>query len=428
MDGMVPRPRFTPFLAVTFAALAAGAALAENNANWPRWRGPHDNGSNESGTYPIQWDATTNVLWKAPLPGKGCSTPIVWNERIYVTAAAEGQDSVLAFDWAGQSLWQTALGPERPGKNKNGSGSNPSPATDGTAIFTYFKSGNLAALELDGTVRWKTNLLERFGKDTLYWDYGTSPVLTEKDVLATMMHHGESYLAAFDKKSGELHWKVARNFVTPTENDHSYATPIVIQREGKETIVIWGGEHLTAHDATTGETLWSCGNFNPEGKSNLVAVASPVIAGDLTIVPYGRGSRLHGIKLGGHGDVTGTHRAWLREDTGTFVPTPIEYKGRIYLVRDRGQVECIDPANGKTLWTGELPKAGSSYYSSPAAADGKIYAAREDGVIFVVNIDGGFKVLSENKMGEPVIASPVPVADRLLIRGEKHLFCIAAPK
>jgi outer membrane protein assembly factor BamB len=424
MDGMLPRPIVTLTFALTFAA----SALAETNANWPRWRGPRDNGSNESGTYPVQWDASANVLWKAPLPGKGCSTPIVWNERIYLTAPAEGQDSVLAFDWAGQPLWQTALGPERAGKNKNGSGSNPSPATDGTAIFSYFKSGNLAAIELNGKVRWKTNLLERFGNDTLYWDYGTSPVLTESDVLATMMHHGESYLAAFDKKTGELHWKVARNFVTPTENDHSYATPLVIRHEGKEAIIVWGGEHLTAHDAATGETLWSCGNFNPEARKNLVAVASPVIAGGIAVVPFARGSRLYGIKLGGHGDVTETNRAWLREDTGTFVPTPVEYKGRIYLVRDRGQVECIDPANGKTLWTGELPKAGSSYYSSPAAADGKIYAAREDGVIFVANIDGEFKVLSENKMGEPVIASPVPVANRLLIRGEKHLFCIAGPK
>lgn len=415
-------------LLITFALLSASVAFAETNANWPRWRGPRDNGSNESGSYPVQWDSTTNVLWKAPLPGKGCSTPIVWNERIYVTAPMEGQDSLLAFDWAGQPLWQTALGPERAGKNKNGSGSNPSPATDGTAIFTYFKSGHLAAIELDGKVRWQTNLTERFGKDTLYWDYGTSPVLTEKDVIATQMHHGESYIAAFDKKTGEMRWKVARNFVTPTENDHSYATPLIIRHHGKEAIVVWGGDHLTAHDAATGETLWTCGDFNPEAKKNLVAVASPVIAGELAIVPFGRGARLHAIKLGGQGDVTATNRSWVREGTGTFVPSPIEYKGRIYLVRDRGQVDCLDPADGKTLWTGELPKAGASYYSSPAAADGKIYAAREDGVIFVVKIDGEFKVLSENKMGEPVIASPVPVANRLLIRGEKHLYCIAAPK
>ncbi len=429
---MSPRSSFSrqnSLYAFTIAAiLAANLALADTNPNWPRWRGPRDNGSNESGSYPVKWDSSTNVLWTAPLPGKGCSTPIVWNERIYLTTPSEGQDTLLAFDWSGKELWRTAVGAERPGKNRNGSGSNPSPATDGTAIFTCFKSGNLAAFEMDGTVRWKTNLLERFGKDTLYWDYGTSPVLTEKDVIATMMHHGESYLAAFDKKTGELRWKVARNFVTPTEGDHSYATPIAIRHEGKEALLVWGGQHLTAHDAATGATLWTCGDFNPDSKNNWVAVASPVVAGNIAVVPYGRGSRLHGIKLGGSGDVTATHRAWVREDTGSFVPSPIEYKGRVYLVRDRGQVECIDPANGKTVWTGELPKAGPSYYSSPVAADGKIYAAREDGVIFVVKIDGGFEVLSENKMGEPVIASPVPVANRLLIRGEKNLFCIANPK
>ncbi len=408
--------------------ILSGMALADPGSNWPRWRGPLDNGSNESGSYPVKWDSTTNVLWKAPLPGKGCSTPIVWNERIYLTAPSNGKDTLLAFDWSGNALWQTPLGPENPGKNRNGSGSNPSPATDGTAIFTYFKSGTLAVFEMDGRVRWKTNLIERFGKDTLYWDYGISPVVTEKNVVAAVMHHGESYVAAFDKTTGEMRWKVARNFVTPSEGDHSYATPIVIRHEGKEALLVWGGEHLTAHDAATGATLWTCGDFNPQAKANWVAVASPVIAGNIAVVPFGRGSRLHGIKLGGAGNVTATHRAWVREDTGSFVPTPLEYKGRIYLVRDRGQVVCIDPATGKTAWAGDLPKGSSSYYSSPAAADGKIYAAREDGVIFVAKIDGAFEVLSENKMGEPVIASPVPIGNRLLIRGEKHLFCIAAPK
>lgn len=410
------------------AAFSACAAVADNAANWPRWRGPRDNGSNDTGSYPVKWDASANVLWKAPLPGKGCSTPIVWNERIYLTAPSDGQDTLLAFDWSGKALWKTSLGPERPGKNRNGSGSNPSPATDGTAVFTYFKSGNLAAFDMDGKVRWKTNLIERFGKDTLYWDYGTSPVLTEKNVIATVMHHGESYIAAFDKVTGDMRWKVARNYVTPNENDHSYATPIVVPHDGKEALVVWGGEHLTAHDAANGATLWSCGDFNPDAKATWVVVASPVIVGNMAVVPYGRGTRLHGVKLGGKGDVTATHRAWVRKDTGSFVPTPLEYKGRIYLLRDRGEIVCIDPATGNTVWAGNLPKASSSYYSSPAAADGKLYAAREDGVVFVAKIDGEFEVLSENKMGEPVIASPVPVGNRLLIRGEKNLFCIAAPK
>jgi outer membrane protein assembly factor BamB len=146
----------------------------------------------------------------------------------------------------------------------------------------------------------------------------------------------------------------------------------------------------------------------------------------MAVVPYGRGTCLHGIKLGGNGDVTETHRAWKRSDTGSFVPSPAEYQGRVYVLRDRGEIDCIDPATGKTLWSESLPKKSSSYYASPSVADGKIYAAREDGVIFVAGIDGKFKLLSENDMGERVIASPAPVADRLLIRGEKHLFCVGA--
>jgi outer membrane protein assembly factor BamB len=412
-------------LYVTLAILLAGTiARADSGSAWPSWRGPHDNGSNEAGAYPVQWDANTHILWKSPLPGKGCSTPIIWNHQIYLTAPVDGQDAVLAFDWAGKPLWQRTLGAERPGKNRNGSGCNPSPVTDGKGIFVSFKSGRLAALEFDGGVRWKTGLAERYGRDTLYWDYGTSPVLTDNDVIVALMHHGESYLAAFDKVSGDLHWKVARNYETPIEGDHSYSSPLIIQHDGKEAILVWGAQHLTAHDAADGKMLWSCGDFNPQSMKNWVAVASPVIVGDIAVVPYGRGTRLHGIRLGGSGDVTASHRLWTRTDTGTFVPSPVEYKGLVYLLRDRGEIECVDPASGKTLWSGELPKSSANYYASPAVADGKLYAAREDGVVFVSRIEGQFQVLAENKMGEHVIASPVPVANRLFIRGEEHLFCI----
>jgi outer membrane protein assembly factor BamB len=157
---------------------------------------------------------------------------------------------------------------------------------------------------------------------------------------------------------------------------------------------------------------------------NWVCVASPVIAGDIAVVPYGRGAELHGIKLGGVGDVTGTNRLWIENDAASFVPTPAEYKGRVYVVRDRGEVKCIDPATGKSDWAGQFPKKNFSYYSSPTLANGKIYAAREDGILFVAKVDGGFELLSENDMGERLVASPVPVGDRLFIRGEQHLFCI----
>jgi outer membrane protein assembly factor BamB len=110
----------------------------------------------------------------------------------------------------------------------------------------------------------------------LYWDYGTSPVLTSRDVIVAMMHHGESWLAAFDKESGQMRWRVLRNYSTPVENDHSYATPLLIEHSGKQALLVWGAEHLTAHHAADGQLIWSCGDFNPEAKANWVAVSSPM--------------------------------------------------------------------------------------------------------------------------------------------------------
>ena len=412
------------------AAMSLGFACnpspAADEPNWPHWRGPGDLGSTVAGHYPVRWSGASNLLWKAPLPGKGCSTPIVWNRRIFATAPVEGQDALLAFAWDGQPLWQTTLGPERAGKHRNGSGCNPSPITDGHALFVSFKSGHLAALNLEGRVLWSTSLAEGFGRDTLYWDFGTSPVLTENDVVMAIMRHGESWLVAFDKLTGALRWKVPRIYQTPDEGDHSYATPIVLRDQGREMIMIWGGQHLTGHDPATGKELWSCGDFNPQSQINWVAVASPVVVGNMVVVPYGRGTRLHGIKLGGQGDVTATHRVWERKDTGSFVPTPSAFQGHVYLLRDRGEIECLDPATGQTLWAGALPKHSASYYASPTVADGKLYAAREDGIVFVARIEGGFEVLAENDMGERLIASPVPVSNRLFLRGEKHLFCVGS--
>jgi outer membrane protein assembly factor BamB len=146
-------------------------------------------------------------------------------------------------------------------------------------------------------------------------------------------------------------------------------------------------------------------------------------------VPVGRDdrpgqARIHGIKLGGNGDVTATHRAWKREDTGVFVTTPAAYQGRVYLLRHRGGVVCLDPATGRTVWSAAFPENKSPYYSSPIIASGILYAAREDGVVFTARVGERFELLGENPMGERILASPVPVADRLLLRGDRHLFCV----
>lgn len=410
--------------------LLVACATQKQRAAWPNWRGPNGDGSTTAGNYPVRWSETNNILWKVALPGKGCSTPIVWDDHIFITAPIEGQDAVLAFDWKGKELWQTKLGTERAGKHRNGSGSNASPTTDGKSVFAYFKSGNFAALDFSGKILWRTNLVEAFGRDTLFWDHGTSPVLTEKFVVMARMHHGESWLAAFDKVTGEIQWKTARNYETPQENDHGYNTPLVIRYAGQEALLTWAGEHLTVHNVADGKLLWSAVIPNPGGGKNYCAVATPVLVGDVAILPFGRSDRgnplLFGVRLGRAGELDATNHLWQRNDTGTFVPSPTVWQQHVYLLRDRGEVDCLDPITGKSLWNDSLPKTSANYYGSPAIANGRLYAVREDGVIFVANVDKKFEVLAENDMGERVIATPVLLNDCILVRGEKNLFCLGA--
>ncbi len=422
--------RIAATLLLTFGlAVHSQAADPAGSGQWPNWRGPQSWGSTNQGDYPTQLNQD-NLLWKAELPGKGCSTPIVLDRMIYLTAPVQGKDALLAIDWSGAVSWSTLFGPETAGKHRNGSGCNASPATDGDGVFVYFKSGTLAAVEPDGSIRWQTNLVERYGEDNRFWDHGTSPVLTDEHVVMARMHAGDSWLAAFDKTSGETAWKVARNFPTPDEGDQCYTTPLVIQYQGRESLLVWGAMHLTIHDAADGRVVWTCGGFNPDQNPLWPAIATPAVVGDMAVVCYGRNDRnqpeLHGVRLAGQGDVTKTSRVWSRNDTGTFVPSPAVYAGQVYLVRDKGEVECIDPQTGTAIWSAALPEHRNKYYASPVIANGILYAPREDGVVFVASVLNGFKLLAENDLQEPMIGSPVPVQNRLLIRSEQHLFCFQA--
>lgn len=409
-----------------------GLADSAPSSGWPAWRGPGADGSISSGDYPEQW-SVDGAAWKIALPGKGGSTPIVWDKVIYLTTPADGKDTVMAIDLDGKVEWETHLGDASPPRHRNlGSSSNSSPVTDGKGVFVYFRSGRFAAIEFDGSVRWSLDLTERFGPEKLFWDQGSSPIVTERHVILTRMHEGDSWIAGFNKDSGELEWKEARNFNTPRENDNGYTTPLTFDHPGgNEAVLVWGADHLTAHDATNGKRLWTCGGFNPEGTGYWPAIASPVIQKGIAVVPVGRDdrpgqARIHGIRLGGSGDVTDSNRVWQRDDLGVFVPALAAYDGRVYLLRNRGGVACLDPVTGQTLWSAELPRNRSSYYASPLIANGLLYAAREDGVVFVARVGDEFTLLSENPMGERIVASPVPAHNRLLIRGDEHLFCIAS--
>lgn len=422
---MNPKPS-PVFLFLCFFSLSSVQGLRSDD--WPNWRGPAHQGSRDGENYPTEWSAE-DVLWKVPLPGKGASSPVVWNDRIFVTSPDEGIDTVIALDLDGKTIWQTKLGEERPAKHKKlGTSSNASPVTDGNGVYVYFKSGAFAALEMDGSIRWQRNLSEEFGPQKLYWDQGSSPILMGDLVVLPRLHGGDSWVAGFDKANGEIRWKSERNYEVPAENDNGYTTPVPIKHEGEDALLVWCSDHVTTYAADDGELLWSSGGFNPEASKLWPPIATPVVAGDIAVIPVGRDDRMqaqvHAVKLGGEGDVTDTHRLWERDDFGVFVASPIAYEGRVYLLRHKGGVVCLDPRTGEPHWEETFPRAADAFYASPVIAGGILYAAREDGVVFAAKVGETFELLSENAMGEQILASPVPFQGRLLIRGEKHLFCV----
>ncbi|MGY8687626.1 MAG: outer membrane protein assembly factor BamB family protein, partial [Verrucomicrobiales bacterium] len=374
------------------------------------------------------------VAWKTPLPGIGSSTPVIWGEQLFITAGiakdaksedAPRHDAVVAYGMDGVEQWRVLLGPEKAGKHRNGSGSNPSPVTDGKHLFVYYKSGTVAALDLSGKLVWRANLQELYGEDTLWWDLGSSPALTKDHVVIAVMQEGESYLVAMEKASGKIGWKTARNYECRKETDQSYATPIIIDQGGKEEIVTWGADHLTSHQASDGKLVWQCGGFNPKNEAMWRVIATPAITNNIALVPYGRTKFLAAVQLGGEGDITKTARLWEKEGVGSDVPSPVAKDGVFYLLADNGWLHSFEATSGQERWKGQLPRSSSKYYSSPVLANDVLYCAREDGFIFTVRLkDSGFDLLGENDMGEGVIATLIPVNNQLIIRGAEHLFCI----
>ena len=393
--------------------------------NWPQWRGPDGNGVARGGNYPIRWAKDSNVLWRVPMPGRGASTPIVWQDRVVLTCGVEGQNTALCYDLAGKPVWTVKLGAERVGKHVKASGSNPSPVTDGTAVFVYFKSGDLAALDLAGKVLWQANLQKAYGDDTLWWDLGTSPVLTAKHVVIACMHSGPSFLVAFDKTTGKVAWKQDRNMEAPVEANQSYSTPVVVKdSQGVETIYVLGADHVTAHAATDGHELWRVGGLNPEKNGYFRSISSPVIVGDLLIAPYARGNTLTAIRLGGSGDVTQSHVVWTRKGIGADVPTPTVADGKLYVCTDRGEVACLDVATGNELWRERVEKNRNGFSASPILAGDKLYITREDGTTFVLDRGESYRVIATNPLDEFTVATPVFVDGKILLRTYDHLYCI----
>ena len=424
-------------------------ADASGSTNWPQWRGPDSQGVSNERNLPFEWNQTKNVLWRTSIPGRGFSSPIVWNDKIFLTTSIEGEPAPADHkppkhmvgdtefkhpDWTGvdklhsfkvlcidrdtgKVLWERTSyeGPVYDYRHKRGNYAAPTAVTDGRYVYSYFGSEGLYCYDFSGKLIWKKTF---GGIGTMGMGVGTSPVLYENLVILQCDQEfdaKDSFITALDKKTGKEVWRVAR----PVQS--SWATPIIVKTEQRAELVTSGNEFLISYDPATGKELWRATGL----KSH--AIATPVVGHGLVILSSGFPSKaIVAVRLGGSGVIDGTDRIAWRYNKGTaYVPSPILYGDYVYLMSDAGILTCLDAKTGQLVYEGgRVPIATKFYGSSPVAFDGKIVLTSDDGDSFVVKAGPKHEVLATNSLGEPVRSS-IAIADgKLFIRGEQNLYCI----
>jgi len=429
-------PRIVTALLANLLVVSAGTVSPAIAADfWNQWRGDGQVGVASGDGYPTTWSPSQSVAWSVDLPGIGASTPVIIENRALLTAGVDGQNRLICIDTeSGKTVWSARLGTDKGGKHRKASGANSSPVTDGTLTYAYFRSGDLGCVDSQGNVRWQKNLQDAYGEDTLWWDLGTSPLLTEKAVVVAVMQSGPSYLAAFDKLTGKLLWKTDRVLDAPEEAAHSYSSPLLVTIGDKRVIAVLGADHLTLHSETDGKELARLGGFNPTAQRYFRSIASPVVHGDVIACPYARGATITGVSLSALLAGKGKDAIlWFRDDIGADVPTPAALDGKFYVCGDKGIVTAIDAQTGKNVWQVELPRSRHAFSSSPLIAADHVYLTREDAVTFVVGpiSSPAPKLVATNEINDDAldtVASLAPVNGDLLLRTRQALYRLSRSK
>lgn len=441
-----------PTRTTAILALLGGATVAA--ADWPNWRGPNGTGSTSESGVPVKWSATENVAWKAPIAGLGVSTPIVIGDIVVATSqlgsstrrsgnhprlaqGAPGEaagerplgDSranrrasddarayflVEAFGRAdGKKRWQyrvEALGPLPEVHDKHNMASS-SLASDGRTIYAWFATGQIVALDMNGTRVWERHLGKEISPYDIIWGHSSSPTVFEDTLLLLSDHTTASYLLALDKRTGREKWKADRG-----KGKLSYSTPLVVPGPGGPEVIVNSSDRVDGYNARTGELLWHTGS------TNRFPVPSPVFHDGVIYMSRGyRSSPYMALRPGGRGDVSNTHVIWENTTGGPYVSSLLYDNGLVYMATDVGAVTVVDAKNGARVWQQRIDGVFSA---SPVAADGKIYFLSETGHTIVVRSGRSPEVLARNDLGERQIASPAISNGQIFIRTDDHLFAI----
>jgi outer membrane protein assembly factor BamB len=417
---------FTSILLLLTSIASAGT--------WAHWRGPLGNGSSPDAKPPLEWSETKNIKWKTAIPGNGSGSPIVWENKFFVTSAI-APDGGLGFDGErfskldfklfcfnredGKILWEktTVTATPHQGTHSTNGFASASPCTNGKHVYAHFGSRGLYCYTMEGELVWKR---DDFGKmDTRNaFGEGSSPTLVDGMILVPWDHEGPSALYALDQLTGKTLWKTERD-----DEPTNWCTPFVVEHYGGKQVVINGQSFIRGYDLKTGKELWRIA-----GKAQR-PVTSAVAIDDLVIVASGfKGSYGGAFRLGGRGDLKGTKNvAWSWEKNTPDLASPLLSGKLLYLHKDKSaSLSCVNPLTGEAYYTASRIPGLSSLYASPVAANGHIFITGRSGTTVVIKDSKTLEIVSSNSVGEGVDATPALVDDEIFIRGEAHLFCIEA--
>ena len=403
--------------------LCGDVAFAEN---WPNWRGPTRDGISAETNLPVEWDTEQNIAWKRAMPAWSGSTPVIWNELIFINVAVDDDNLEL---WCldrntGETQWARPLSDGNRRLRKQNM-SSPSPVTDGERVWVMTGTGIIKAFDFEGDELWTRNIPESYGAFGLNWGYASSPLLHGHALYVQVLHgmrtDDPSYVLRLNAETGETVWRVERPTEAVRESPDSYTTPALLEYDGTTEIVITGGDAVTGHALDTGRELWRADGLNPTRNRSYRIIASPVVHDGLIYAPT-RVKPLLALRPGGRGDVLDTNVVWAT-DNGPDVPTPVTDGELFYVVNDSGIVFVSDAKTGDPVY-GPVRIQTGTYSASPVLADGKIYITNEGGMTTVFKTGPTFEVLAENDFDDYCLSSPAISDGQIFIRTTGHLYAI----
>jgi outer membrane protein assembly factor BamB len=424
--------------------------------NWPSFRGRQATGVADGQKPPITWDVKTrrNVRWKTPIAGLAHACPIVWDDRVYVVTAVrvEGRselrvglygdvdsaDDQTEHSWriccldnnSGDVVWDRTAhsGVPRTKRHTKGSHANCTPATDGTHVVANFGSEGLYCYERDGRLLWHHDLgtLESgwFFDDDYQWGFGSSPIIYRDLVIIQCDVGRGSSIAAFRLADGNEAWRTSRDEIP------SWGSPTVVEGPERAELVTNATHFARGYDPLTGSELWRL------GPNSEITVPTPFYGERLIFIVSGYSSKqpIYAIHPGASGDISLRENeasnkfvSWSKAKAGSYLPTPIAYRGQLYVCSNSGIVACYDAATGREIYKRRLPGRGA-YTASPVAADGRLYFTNEEGQVTVLKAGAEFEVLAQNALGEVCLSTPAISDAAIYFRTEGHVVAVGRPR